>query len=121
MAEHHKTGQKGEAIALNYLREKGYEILAVNWRQGHLEIDIVAKKDGLLIFVEVKTRHSTQWGEPETFVDKKKQRFIAQAANEYILQTDYFGEVRFDIFGILMTPGGHQISHVEDAFFPGLF
>ncbi|MDR0364775.1 MAG: YraN family protein [Bacteroidales bacterium] len=121
MAEHHKTGKEGEAIALNFLLRENYHIIATNWRQGHLELDIIAKENDLLVFIEVKTRHSIQWGEPETFVNKKKQRFLAQAANEYILQSNYHGEVRFDILGILIAPKGARISHIKDAFFPGLF
>jgi putative endonuclease len=121
MAQHHVTGKKGEAMALEHLRREGFDIITTNWRQGHLEIDIIAKEGNQLVIVEVKTRHSDQWGEPETTVDKKKQRFLSLAANEYIHQIDYMGETRFDIIGILFTPQGPQLVHVRDAFFPGLF
>jgi putative endonuclease len=121
MAEHNITGKRGEIMAANYLRNNGFTIIATNWRQRHLEIDIIASENNLLVFIEVKTRHSSQWGEPETAVDKKKQRFLTQAANEYIYLTNYQGEVRFDIVGILFTPKGHNLVHVKDAFFPGLF
>jgi len=121
MAEHHITGKKGEALALEHLRREGFDILAVNWRQGHLEIDICAKENDQLVIVEVKSRHSDHWGDPETTVDKKKQRFLAFAANEYIYQIGYLGETRFDIIGILFTPKGPHLVHVRDAFFPGLF
>jgi putative endonuclease len=121
MSEHLITGKKGEAIAVEYLRKQGFDILTVNWRYRHLEIDIIAKEGKQLVIVEVKSRHSNLFEEPEMAVDKKKQRFLAQAANEYIYQTDYIGETRFDIIGILFTPQGHQLAHIRDAFFPGLF
>jgi len=121
MADHHITGKKGEAKALEHLRKEGFDVVTTNWRQGHLEIDIIAKEGNQLVIVEVKSRHSDRWGEPETTVDKKKQRFLALAANEYIYQTNYMGETRFDIIGILFTPQGHQLVHIRDAFFPGLF
>ena len=121
MAEHHFTGKKGESMALEHLRKAGFDILEVNWRQGHFEIDIIAKEGNQLVIVEVKSRHSDQWGDPETIVGKKKQRFLAMAANEYIYQIGYIGETRFDIIGILFTPKSPHLVHVRDAFFPGLF
>lgn len=121
MAEHHITGKKGEAIALEYLRKEGFDVIATNWRKGHLEIDIIAKEGNMLVIVEVKSRHSDRWGEPEMAVDKKKQRFLAQAANEYIYQTGYMGDTRFDVIGILFMPHEHRLAHIRDAFFPGLF
>lgn len=121
MAEHHQTGKQGEALALTHLRKEGFEILKTNWRCGPLEIDIIAKDGDQLVIVEVKTRHSEQFGEPEALVNKKKQRYLAQAANEYILQSDYMGETRFDIIGVLITPQQCCVNHVKDAFFPGLF
>jgi putative endonuclease len=96
MTQHHITGKKGEEMALEHLRREGFDIIATNWRQGHLEIDIIAKEGNQLVIVEVKARHSDQWGEPETTVDKKKQRFLSLAANEYIYQIGYMGETRLD-------------------------
>lgn len=121
MSEHLTTGKKGETIAIEHLRKESFDIVAVNWRYRHFEIDIIAKENNQLVIVEVKSRHSKVFGEPEMAVDKKKQRFLAQAANEYIYQTNYTGETRFDIIGILFSPDGHQITHIRDAFFPGLF
>ena len=121
MAEHHQTGKKGEALVLEHLRKEGFEIIATNWRYGPLEIDIVAREKNQLVIIEVKTRHSIKFGEPETLVNKKKQRYLAQAANEYILQNNYLGETRFDIIGVLITPHQNEVRHIRDAFFPGLF
>ena len=121
MAEHLITGKKGEAIAVEYLRKEGFEIIATNWRLRHLEIDIIAKEKGDLVIVEVKSRHSNFFGEPETAVNKKKQRLLSRAANGYVRWTRYQGETRFDIIGILFTNQGHQLTHIRDAFLPGMF
>jgi putative endonuclease len=121
MAEHLITGKKGETIALEYLRNEGFDIIGVNWRRGHLEIDIIAKEGNQLVIVEVKSRHSNFFGEPEMAVNKKKQHLLARAAKEYIYQTGYNGETRFDVIGILFTYQKHRLLHIRDAFLPGVF
>ncbi len=118
MAEHNELGKKGEEIAMEFLRNKGFEILQHNWTYGKDEIDIIARDNEFLVMVEVKTRSSVHFGEPETFVSLKKQKFIIRAANEYILKTNFMGETRFDIIGIVITPEGHDIRHIPDAFYP---
>ena len=64
-----EKGKKGEQMAADYLRSKGYQILETNWRMGHLEVDIIAIGNNMLVFVEVKTRATNAFGEPEVFVD----------------------------------------------------
>ena len=68
MAKHYDLGKKGEEIAANYLAEKGYKIIARNWRFGKDEIDIIAEHDNFLVIIEVKTRSSSDYGEPEEAV-----------------------------------------------------
>ena len=76
MAEMHETGKKGESIAMNFLSNKGYHILATNWQSNHQEIDIIAGKDDLLVIVEVKSRKSNYFGEPEASVTRQKQKML---------------------------------------------
>ena len=89
MSNHLVTGKKGEDIAVDYLVEKGYVVLERNWRFKKAEIDIIAKDDdGTLVFVEVKTRTYTYFGEPEAFVDDKKKSLMLYAASEYMRKID---------------------------------
>jgi putative endonuclease len=121
MSDNIATGKKGEAIAVEYLRKEGFDVITTNWRHRHLEIDIIAKENNQLVIVEVKSRHSNFFGEPEASVDKKKKQRLARAANAYIYKSHHKGETRFDIISILYTPQGHELTHFRDAFFPGLF
>jgi putative endonuclease len=94
MAEHNETGKAGEELAVKYLRSKGYTILETNWRLGRNEIDIIAEADHCLVVVEVKTRHSTDFGNPESFVTREKQRLLIRAANAYIRRHSVTTETR---------------------------
>lgn len=111
------TGQKGEELACEYLINKGYIILEKNWRYKHLEIDIIAEKENVIIVVEVKYRSYTAYGEPEVFVNKQKQKFLIEAINQYIYQKDIDKEVRFDIIAISKKKDNYSIHHIEDAFY----
>ncbi|GAB3933152.1 YraN family protein [Mucilaginibacter myungsuensis] len=119
MASHNDLGRKGEALAKAHLEATGYEIMDENWCHGKAEIDIIAYKNKQIIFVEVKARSGNYFGEPEDFVDKRKQKLIATAAGEYIYLMNHQGEVRFDIIAILIQrEGTHRLNHIEDAFWP---
>jgi putative endonuclease len=120
MAEIHKTGKQGENIAVRYLRSKGYRILEQNWRYGKNEIDIIAEEGEYLVIVEVKTRHTNEFGEPETFVNRQKQRLLIRAANVYISYKNVQKETRFDIIGILLKNNKAKLKHIVDAFYPTL-
>ncbi|NLF43909.1 MAG: YraN family protein [Bacteroidales bacterium] len=120
MAEHNDLGKLGEDEAEKYLEEKGYEILARNWRGGNHELDLVARKGKLLIVAEVKTRRSAMFGEPEEFVTRTKQKSIIKAANAFVLYKNIDLEVRFDIISIVMSNTEKRIYHIEDAFYPTL-
>ena len=117
MAEHNITGQKGEEMAAKYLTDKGYSILETNWRFKNLEADIIATSKKILVVAEVKTRASNYFGEPETFVNKQKQKNLIKAAHEYIQRNNLDLEVRFDIISIVMNDSS-AIKHIEDAFYP---
>jgi putative endonuclease len=119
MATHNDLGRKGEAMAKAHLEANGYEIMDENWVFGKAEIDLIAYKDRLIIFTEVKTRAGNGFGEPEDFVDARKQRLLVEAADEYIYLMNHEGEVRFDIISILFDRNNnHTLKHIEDAFWP---
>lgn len=118
MSQSNILGKKGEEWAIEYLKNKGYKIMATNWHYGHAEIDIIAEKDNILAIIEVKTRWTNYFGEPEEFVSRKKQRLIIQAADAYIRQHNINKEARFDIISILYNNNEHKITHIEDAFYP---
>jgi len=119
MAQHNDLGRRGESLAKAHLENSGYEILDENWTHGRLEVDLIAYKDKVIIFTEVKTRTGTAFGLPEDFVDARKQRLLADAADEYIYLMNHQGEVRFDIIAVLFDKQtNYTINHIEDAFWP---
>ncbi len=120
MAEHNETGFKGEELAEKYLRNAGYEILEKNWHFGRNEIDIIAKEGDFLVIVEVKTRRTNNFGEPEEFVNRAKQRSLIAAANGYIMKKDLDLEVRFDIVSVLYNGSSYTVKQIKDAFYPML-
>jgi putative endonuclease len=109
-----KIGVKGEMLAANFLQEKGFEIVARNYRFRKAEIDLIVKKENWLLFVEVKTRSSSAYGEPEDFVDLRKMNRIFDAAEEYIYTIDWHGHIRFDIISVKLGLET-EIVHFEDA------
>ena len=78
-----ETGQAGERAATEHLRRAGYDICALNWRQGRDELDIVALKDGVLHFVEVKTRRTGSLTPPEAAATQRKFRALSRAAEAF--------------------------------------
>jgi putative endonuclease len=111
-----EIGKFGEDLAVKHLKNKGYEICKRNHRFGKAEVDIIAQKDELLLFVEVKLRSSDDFGDPEEFVSKAQANLILNAAEEYILAVDWKKEVRFDILVIQKHEGEWKIECFEDAF-----
>ena len=118
MAKHNELGKQGEDIAVKYLTDKGYEILERNWRNIHKEIDIIAIKDNLLAVVEVKTRQTDEYGEPDIAVTRQKQTRLISAANAYLFQNKLDINTRFDIISIIIRDDTPEINHIEDAFLP---
>jgi putative endonuclease len=109
-----EIGRQGENLAAEFLMKKGWKIVNRNYRHGKGEIDLIVRRDDWTIFVEVKTRSSTAYGEPEDFVDVFQMRKIYDAAEEFIFSTDWQGHVRFDVVSIkLGSPP--EIEHFEDA------
>ena len=118
MALHNTFGKEGEDLAAAYLQEQGYTIVDRNWRSGHLELDIVARKDREWIIVEVKTRRNTRYQEAVDAVDLKKIKRILKAADAYIRECNVEGYVRYDIITVVGTGDRPAIEHIEDAFQP---
>ncbi|MCD8401664.1 YraN family protein [Tenacibaculum finnmarkense] len=116
MAEHNELGEKGEQLAIDYLQKNGYKILEKNYRYKKAEVDVIAQKDGFLVVVEVKTRSSTYFGNPESFVNPKKIKLLVFAINNYVNQKDLDLEVRFDIIAIVKDKEQYNIRHLTDAF-----
>lgn len=118
MSKHNETGLKGEQLAENFLLAKGYSILERNWRFEKKEIDIIATKDDMLIFIEVKTRTNIKHGFPEDAVGLKKRTFLQYAAEAYILTNEINQQlIQFDIISIVFNKNdSFEIIHFEDAF-----
>ncbi len=118
MAAHNDTGKQGEALATEFLRAAGYEILELNWRSGKAELDIIAREKETLIFIEVKTRSSAWFGAPEEYVTPKKEKLMWRAAGAYMEKVSHEWEVRFDIISIILPKNNPpEIVHFKDAFF----
>ena len=116
MAIHNELGKKGEQLAANYILKKGYTILEKNWRYLKAEIDIIAQTENTLVIIEVKTRSSDFFGDPQDFINEKKIKLLVQAANEYVISRNLDVEVRFDIVAVLLNSKTEKIEHLESAF-----
>lgn len=117
MATNQQKGQKGEDLAAEWLIEKGYILLHRNWRFARYEIDIIASKDGTLHFIEVKSRTSLKFGNPEDQVDKKKLGKMIDAGEEFMYQNPGWKKVRFDILAIKMFKGLEpEFFLIEDVY-----
>ena len=121
MAEHNELGKWGEELAAKYLEQKGYVIRDRDWRQGKLDLDIVAVADDgeTVVFVEVKARKTNAFGQPEQAVDVKKIKRLARAADSYVKSLGVSAPLRFDIVSIIGDQEEAQtIEHIVDAFNP---
>ena len=117
MAEHNLTGNTGEALGAVYLSEKGYDILHQNWRHSRWEVDIIAQKDGILHFVEVKTRRTRKFGHPEENVDRKKIQNLMNAAEEYLYQQPQWKRIQFNVLAITILKGEPvEYFFIEDVY-----
>ena len=117
MAKHNDLGQKGEDMAAKYLEQQGYCILERNWtNMGRKELDIIATKDDVAVFVEVKTRRAGSAQAPLEAVNMRKQQRICLAADSYLKTNRIDFRSRFDVIGIIYNDEGSRIEHIEDAF-----
>lgn len=114
MAEHILSGRYGERLAVHFIRSKGYKILVTNWRYRRLEADVIAMDGDTLVFIEVKSRTGTDYGEPIDFVDWKKQRNLITLAEAYIKIKGFHGEIRFDVVSVYLKT--KEVELIKDAF-----
>ncbi|MGB2087045.1 putative endonuclease [Psychroflexus salarius] len=117
MAAHNDLGKQGEKEAVELLLKKGYKILETNYTFQKAEIDIIAKTTTELVVVEVKTRSTPDFGDPQDFVKPAQIKRLVNAIDHYIQQNDIDLEVRFDIIAIIKNRLGKRIEHLEDAFY----
>ena len=113
-----KTGPQGEDIAVSFLEEQGYIVLARNYRQRFGEIDIVAEDAGVLVFIEVKTRKNNRYGSPFEAVDTRKQRKLSMMAQDYITRNKMEDcAARFDVVAVLLKKDScPEVELIRDAF-----
>ena len=118
MAKHNQIGHYGEALACIYIEKLGFEILHLNWRHKNWEIDIIARKQEKLHFIEVKTRRTNIYGYPEDLVDKNKLRYFISAGTAYIRRNKGFRWIRFDILSITLDAFDKpSFFLIEDVYF----
>ena len=121
MDPRHRRGRIGEEIGAEYLRDRGWAIEARNWRAGHSEIDLVARRGDTVAFVEVKTRGSPGCGHPLEWVTARKRREVEAAARAWLRTRgrELGGgfTVRFDAVAVEVRAGrAPRIRYVEDAW-----
>ena len=112
-----RTGKQGEEIAVSHLRKLGYRILERNYRCPLGEIDVVAKDGEVIVFVEVKSRKTEEFGEPEQAVGKAKQRKMSLLSLYYLAKNHGSPkEARFDVVAVKMLPSGTEVKLIRNAF-----
>ena len=111
------TGKEGEKIAADFLKKSGYRIIDKNFRCPLGEIDIVAREKGAIVFVEVKTRKSSELGYPEEAEGVRKQKKMSQLAMWYLQKKKIIDiSARFDVIAITMLSSGNEIKLFKNAF-----
>lgn len=117
MAVHNDLGKTGEYEALLYLMNEGYTLHEKNWREGHLEIDIVAEWWGEIVFVEVKTRRDERFARAAEAVNLQKKTNLIEAAHAYIDHHGlFFQPYRYDIITVIGTERPFKIAHIKNAY-----
>ena len=120
MAQHNELGKMGEAVATSLLKSKNYVIVEQNWTFHGYEIDIVAEDQPYIVFVEVKTRTSRKWGNPEDFVGTTRVRRMIEAADHYLIENRIDKPARFDIISAIWNGHEFDLEHIKDAFLPSV-
>ncbi|MEA2510487.1 MAG: putative endonuclease [Actinomycetota bacterium] len=110
-------GRAGEVLAAKHLRNQGFTVLEQNYRCRLGEIDIVATRGPLVVFCEVKSRHTSRWGEPSEAVGWRKQQRLHRLAAAWLAdRRPRFSELRFDVVSVVMRDGAPEVTHIPDAF-----
>jgi putative endonuclease len=112
-----RLGKKGEALAEEYLKRKGFQILKRNYRYGRKEIDLIAREGNTIVFVEVKAGKSKDFGAPQERVNLRKQRNLTEAAHHFIQEENVTDcDFRFDVLAINYQRGKEEVDHIRNAF-----
>jgi putative endonuclease len=111
-------GSKGEDLAVKYLKKKGFKVIERNYHCPVGELDLIAREGNTLVFVEIKARSSSDYGLPQEAVDRFKQKKMIDVARTYLAERHLTEDIaaRFDVVAIRLTPTGHQIELIRDAF-----
>ena len=109
-----KLGQQGEKYAMEYLCSRGYEILFRNWRIDHLEIDIIAKKKGAIVFIEVKTRNS-DLSTVEDLISTNKERSLRRAVNSFMSDIEVDMNCQIDLILLKKKDASFDLTHLQNA------
>ena len=117
MAQHNELGKKGEELAVDFLLKNGYEIKERNYCFDKAEVDIIAQKGDILAIIEVKTRSTADFGNPQDFVKPKQIQRLVKAVDEYVTVNGLDVDVRFDIIAIIKASKDFKIEHLENAFY----
>ena len=112
-----QLGNDGEDAATDYLTSKGYQLLERNYRYKRSEIDIICQQGDVLVFIEVKAKSYTAFGEPEASVDERKAAKVIEGAEQYLHEKDWRGDIRFDVISLVKNGNDFVIKHFEDAFY----
>ena len=117
MPQHIELGKLGEQLARTYITQKAFSILSVNWKYSYYEIDIIASRESILHFIEVKTRSNTRFGFPEESVDKQKMKKLMKAADHYLYLHPNWKWVQYDVLSILIGKDqAPDFFFIEDVY-----
>ncbi len=113
-----RLGDWGEDLAVRYLQEHGYLIRGRNYRYSNVgEVDLVAERDGRLVFVEVRTRRGDAYGTPEESITPAKQARLAEVAQAYVQEYNWGGDWQIDVVAVELTRSGHlsRVTHLPNV------
>jgi len=117
MAAHNEFGKAGEQMAAEWLIQHGFQLISRNWKFARYEVDIIASREGVLHFIEVKSRHDDAFGKPEDWVNRKKGRHLLTAGEAFQEKYPDWKLVQYDILSILLTPDGKRdFFFIEDVY-----
>ncbi len=117
MAAHNEFGKAGEQMAVEWLELHGFQIISRNWRFRRYEVDIIASKDRILHFIEVKSRHDDLFGKPEDWVNRRKGRHLLTAGEAFQEKYPEWTHIQYDIVSILLTHEGKpDLFFIEDVY-----
>jgi putative endonuclease len=117
MAQHINTGKTGEYLAAEWLEKNGFTIIQRNWRHHRYEVDIIAGRSSILHFIEVKTRRSKTFGNPEESVSRKKLEHVMEAATGWLHRWPAYRRVRYDVLAVtLLQHTSPEFVLFEDVY-----